>query len=199
MKNFIIAACLSLSALPIVGAGETITHHEILCERYGKLTKKNQTCEAVYFHLNETIKEAGLEESLPQIQDAIFFATYKLKGKRLPDSKGTPYIVHPLRVAHHLISVGQVNDPDVLVAAIVRDTGSSEIAKRFGAQVAHYVNDLRRNADLCEGSEQIRLAETYQLLKSHKKQDPSFQQWAQMVCLNASDGPLKESVSNLLK
>lgn len=76
---------------------------------------------------------------------AAHFAAEKHRTQRRKNTAGTPYINHPLEVAHHLATVGGVADEDILVAAILHDTVEDtattreEIATAFGEHVAALV------------------------------------------------------------
>ncbi len=73
----------------------------------------------------------------------------KRKGER-----AEPYINHPLEVANLLVTVGNVNDPEVLAAALLHDTiedcdvTRAEIAERFGERVANIVVELTDDKSL---------------------------------------------------
>lgn len=76
---------------------------------------------------------------------AAHFATEKHATQRRKNAAATPYINHPLEVAHHLAAVGGVDNEDVLIAALLHDTiedtatTREEIAAEFGERVAALV------------------------------------------------------------
>jgi len=76
---------------------------------------------------------------------AAFFAAQKHSAQRRKNAAATPYINHPLEVAHHLAEVGKVNDEDILVAALLHDTiedtetTEQELRELFGEAVARLV------------------------------------------------------------
>jgi len=69
------------------------------------------------------------------------FAAKKHKDQRRKDPEKTPYINHPLGVAAILAEEGGVDDPVVLVAAILHDTVEDthttleEIEDNFGTTI----------------------------------------------------------------
>ncbi len=86
--------------------------------------------------------------------EAAAFAARKHTGQKRKGKAGEPYINHPLEVANLLASVGGVEDPDVLTAALlhdtVEDTGTTrgEIAERFSPAVADIVMEVTDDKSL---------------------------------------------------
>ena len=76
------------------------------------------------------------------------FAASRHREQRRKDARGSPYINHPLRVAHLLAQVGGVADAQVLAAALLHDTvedtatSLDEIAQCFGARVRDLVAEV---------------------------------------------------------
>lgn len=85
--------------------------------------------------------------------EAASFAADRHRHQRRKDAAATPYINHPLTVAHILCEAG-VDDGDVLVAALLHDTvedtetSPAEIASRFGEQVAALVAEVTDDKSL---------------------------------------------------
>ncbi len=85
---------------------------------------------------------------LKTLLKATSFAAKKHTGQTRKGKDDAPYINHPLEVANLLINVGNVEDYDVLIAAIlhdtVEDTGTTpeEIAELFGQPVAEIVAEV---------------------------------------------------------
>jgi guanosine-3',5'-bis(diphosphate) 3'-pyrophosphohydrolase len=86
--------------------------------------------------------------------DALAFASRKHRDQRRKDAEGSPYINHPIAVAHVLATEGGVTDAQVLVAAILHDTVEDtkttfdELEARFGARVAGLVRELSDDKSL---------------------------------------------------
>jgi len=80
--------------------------------------------------------------------DAIAFAAEKHRNQRRKDAEASPYINHPLQVAHVLSSEGGVSDLKTLIAAVLHDTVEDtettfeELVERFGNKVACVVKEL---------------------------------------------------------
>jgi guanosine-3',5'-bis(diphosphate) 3'-pyrophosphohydrolase len=78
-----------------------------------------------------------------RVADALMYAIEKHANQRRRDGK--PYIAHPIRVAECLRRFGGVDDPDVIIAAllhdIIEDTDCEydDLDKRFGRRVADLV------------------------------------------------------------
>lgn len=105
----------------------------------------------------ERRQHAGVAESmnnLSRILTAASFAAQKHKDQRRKGSDSEPYINHPIEVANLLVNVGKVDDPDLIVAALLHDTvedcdvSFEEIGERFGAVVAGYVRELTDDKSL---------------------------------------------------
>lgn len=79
---------------------------------------------------------------------AIMFAAERHRNQRRKDAEATPYVNHPIALAHLLATVAAVDDVDVLRAAILHDTvedtetTEAELRERFGAAVAGMVMEL---------------------------------------------------------
>lgn len=80
-----------------------------------------------------------------RLLQATNFAAVKHSQQRRKNPAASPYINHPVEVAFHLSSVGNVTDEDVLIAALLHDTiedtdtTRDEIASSFGSTVAALV------------------------------------------------------------
>ena len=89
------------------------------------------------------------------LEAATFAAQKHTKQKRKDDVQ--PYINHPIEVADLLVNVGQVEDTDMIVAALLHDTVEDcgvtfeEIAEKFGDPVAGYVRELTDDKSLPKG------------------------------------------------
>lgn len=89
----------------------------------------------------------------PHFRRAVRFAVRKHKGQLRGDGK-TPYIAHPLKVAHILRQHANVNDPHVLAAAVLHDTledtdtSYDELRSLFGAEVADVVLEVTNDNTL---------------------------------------------------
>ncbi len=93
-------------------------------------------------------------DSFAKILAAANFAAKKHKDQKRKGSDGEPYINHPIEVASLLTNVGQVDDTDMIVAALLHDTVEDcdvtfeEIAEKFGTAVADYVRELTDDKSL---------------------------------------------------
>lgn len=86
--------------------------------------------------------------NLALILHAADFAATRHRAQRRKDARGSPYINHPLRVAHLLATVGRVHDAEVIAAALLHDTvedtatSLQEIEHAFGARVRALVAEV---------------------------------------------------------
>ena len=78
--------------------------------------------------------------------EAVLFAMEKHRNQQR--TGGEPYIVHPLRVAESLRTIGGVTDHDVILAALLHDLIEDTdcewdtLARRFGERIANLVAEL---------------------------------------------------------
>jgi guanosine-3',5'-bis(diphosphate) 3'-pyrophosphohydrolase len=83
-----------------------------------------------------------------RLLDALHFSALKHRHQRRKDRDASPYINHPIEVAHLLASVGGVTDVVVLVAAVLHDTiedtrtTCEELEHRFGREVRSLVEEM---------------------------------------------------------
>ena len=82
---------------------------------------------------------------MKRLLEAANFAAQKHSKQRRKNVDASPYINHPIEVAMHLSRVGNIDDEDVLAAALLHDTvedtqtTKEEIVAEFGERVAHLV------------------------------------------------------------
>jgi guanosine-3',5'-bis(diphosphate) 3'-pyrophosphohydrolase len=84
---------------------------------------------------------------LGELIQTAYFASYKHRKQKRKDADGTPYINHPIGVAHLLVEAG-VTDLEVLQAALLHDTVEDtattfeELEGKFGVSVARIVREV---------------------------------------------------------
>jgi guanosine-3',5'-bis(diphosphate) 3'-pyrophosphohydrolase len=88
------------------------------------------------------------------LMEAIAFAADKHRHQRRKDKEASPYINHPIALAHLLVATAGVEDPVVLQAAILHDTiedtqtSYAELLDRFGKEVADVVAEVTDDKSL---------------------------------------------------
>jgi guanosine-3',5'-bis(diphosphate) 3'-pyrophosphohydrolase len=86
--------------------------------------------------------------------DAIAFAAHKHRNQRRKNVEASPYINHPIALAHVLAIEAGVHDDAVLVAAILHDTledtetSFEELRERFGLPIAETVAEVTDDKSL---------------------------------------------------
>lgn len=91
---------------------------------------------------------------LSQVTAAIHFAAQKHRQQRRKGLEQTPYINHPIELMKILALDAEVQDPVVLMAALLHDTvedtdaSLEEIRQHFGADVAAVVEQLTDDKSL---------------------------------------------------
>ena len=103
------------------------------------------------------------------ILKAAHFAAKKHRDQRRKDEDVSPYINHPIYVAKIISEIGNVEDPEVLAAALLHDTiedtetTPEEIIENFGERVCSLVQEVTDDKTL---NKQVRK----QLQKEHAKE-----------------------------
>jgi guanosine-3',5'-bis(diphosphate) 3'-pyrophosphohydrolase len=89
--------------------------------------------------------------------ETLHFAAAKHRDQRRKDAAASPYINHPIRVAHLLASVGGVTDLVTLQAALLHDTVEDtattpeELEQHFGREVQQVVAEVTDDKSLPKG------------------------------------------------
>ena len=92
--------------------------------------------------------------NLNDLLKAASFAARKHTGQTRKGDDAQPYINHPLEVANLLSNVGNVDDFDVLIAAVLHDTiedtetSAEDIIELFGERVCGYVLEVTDDKSL---------------------------------------------------
>ena len=101
-------------------------------------------------------------EELALIFRALAFAAHKHRDQRRKDPQASPYINHPIALAHVLCNEGGVHDVETLCAAILHDTiedtetTAAELSREFGAAICRIVLEVSDDKQL-PGEERKRL------------------------------------------
>jgi GTP diphosphokinase / guanosine-3',5'-bis(diphosphate) 3'-diphosphatase len=91
---------------------------------------------------------------LSKLLQAASFAAKKHRYQKRKGDDAEPYVNHPLEVANLLANVGQIDDYDILIAAVLHDTVEDtettreELTELFGAQVCGYVLEVTDDKSL---------------------------------------------------
>ena len=94
------------------------------------------------------------DDPLPRVLQAAAFAAERHRDQRRKGKDASPYINHPLALAHLLARDGGERDATLLMAALlhdtVEDTGTTfaEIERLFGADVASIVREVTDDKSL---------------------------------------------------
>lgn len=89
-----------------------------------------------------------------EIIATIFFAAEKHKKQRRKDTEETAYINHPVKLAHLLITIGGIEDLDIIKAAILHDTiedtetTEEELREMFGDKITSIVAEVTDDKSL---------------------------------------------------
>ncbi len=95
-----------------------------------------------------------MRNDLPKLLQAISFAARKHAAQKRKGADEQPYVNHVLEVANLLANVGNIEDYDVLIAAVLHDTiedtetTKEEITKLFGVAVCGYVLEVTDDKSL---------------------------------------------------
>ena len=92
--------------------------------------------------------------NLPTLLQAASFSAKKHRYQKRKGNDAEPYINHPLEVANLLATVGNVEDYEILMAAILHDTvedtetTAEELTELFGAKVCSMVLEVTDDKSL---------------------------------------------------
>jgi guanosine-3',5'-bis(diphosphate) 3'-pyrophosphohydrolase len=118
---------------------------------FGNFLKLNQRKRTI--RLFKLVKKRdNMDNNL--ILKAAHFAAQKHRDQRRKDREASPYINHPLRVAVLLSDIGQVQDEEILAAALLHDTiedtdtKAEDIEKLFGARILNLVQAVSDDKSL---------------------------------------------------
>ena len=88
------------------------------------------------------------------ILKAAHFAAQKHRDQRRKDEEISPYINHPISVARAISEIGDIEDPEVLAAALLHDTledtetTPEELIDNFGERVCRLVQEVTDDKSL---------------------------------------------------
>jgi GTP diphosphokinase / guanosine-3',5'-bis(diphosphate) 3'-diphosphatase len=88
------------------------------------------------------------EDGMTLVLRAAAFAARKHRDQRRKDPQASPYINHPIALAELLSTVGGVEDPKILAAALLHDTvedtqtTTRELEREFGREIASIVAEV---------------------------------------------------------
>ena len=88
------------------------------------------------------------------ILKATHFAAQKHRDQRRKDEEISPYINHPISVARAISEIGDIEDPEVLAAALLHDTledtetTPEELIDNFGERVCRLVQEVTDDKSL---------------------------------------------------
>ena len=92
--------------------------------------------------------------NLKKLLDAAAFAAKKHTGQKRKGKDEEPYINHPIEVANLLVTIGGVDDVDVLAAGLLHDTiedtatTRDDLESKFGPRTADIVVELTDDKSL---------------------------------------------------
>jgi guanosine-3',5'-bis(diphosphate) 3'-pyrophosphohydrolase len=125
-----------------------------------------------------------MDDSLGQILKATRFAAERHNDQRRKDSRSSPYINHPIRVAEILWTIGDVRDMTLLVASLLHDTiedtatSPDEIRMEFGEDVLALVLEVTDDKSLPQHVRKQRQIET----APHKTHNAKLLKLADKIC-----------------
>ena len=105
--------------------------------------------------------------------EALHFSADKHRNQRRKDRSASPYINHPIEVAHVLASVGGITDITTLIAALLHDTiedtatNGDELEQKFGREVRLVVEEMTDDKRLGQ-AERKRLQVEHAKSASHR-------------------------------
>ncbi len=125
-----------------------------------KITHDNKSVLEEYNAFGNTLLQAYvagegfIDIDLRKILDGIFYAAEAHHGQSRKNASKTPYIIHPIAVAHLLANIGKARDPDILIAALLHDAIEDtnvtlgQVERSFGKRVAGFVAEVTDDPEL---------------------------------------------------
>jgi GTP diphosphokinase / guanosine-3',5'-bis(diphosphate) 3'-diphosphatase len=113
---------------------------------------------------------------LSKLLQAASFAAKKHRYQKRKGDDAEPYVNHPLEVANLLANVGQIDDYDILIAAVLHDTVEDtettreELTELFGEKVCGYVLEVTDDKSLPKAERKQRQVEHAPHLSTGAKQ-----------------------------
>lgn len=98
--------------------------------------------------MTDPVPATASQSDLALVIAAAAFAAERHRHQRRKDAEASPYINHPLTLAAILVGEGQVEDAEVIAAALLHDTvedtetSLEELEARFGPRVAGIVAEV---------------------------------------------------------
>lgn len=92
--------------------------------------------------------------AIPRLLQALDFAAERHSAQRRKGPDAAPYVNHLIEVATLVANVGQIEDVEVLIAAVLHDvledtpTTADEVSERFGPRVCSFVQALSDDKSL---------------------------------------------------
>jgi GTP diphosphokinase / guanosine-3',5'-bis(diphosphate) 3'-diphosphatase len=114
--------------------------------------------------------------NLKLLTRAISFSAKKHRNQKRKGSDQEPYINHPLEVMNLLVNVGNVEDENILIAALLHDTiedtdtSGEDITNLFGAEVCGMVLEVTDDKSLPKAERKIKQIEHAPHLSNGAKQ-----------------------------
>lgn len=135
--------------------------------------ERDERVDRAFERLERSLRLSDLsEEDVERVLDAADFAAEKHEGQSRKDAQKTPYILHPIGVAHYVLDVAGVSTPEILMGALLHDTVEdtnttfAEIQEVFGPDVEGYVREVTDDKTLSR-AEQMR----NQIERAHEKSE----------------------------
>lgn len=119
----------------------------------------NSEVSLAYSKFVESFNEASASgkftaQDMMNLFHALQFTADKHRWQTRKNKAQSPYIIHPMGVARHILAVGNVTDVNILIAALLHDTVEDtdttfeEIEQRFGPVVAGYIREVTDDKSL---------------------------------------------------
>lgn len=133
---------------------DVVQHMEKVAEDLDLYTGRNEEAYGEFSKLAPLLIQELQQGDLHEVLNAVSFAAQKHRGQVRKNIEKTPYISHPLRVSHILLSEGEVFHKDILVASLLHDcvedteTTFEEIQESFGVHVRFLVEQVTDDKSL---------------------------------------------------
>ncbi len=113
---------------------------------------------------------------MDKLLSALAFAAHKHSNQRRKNSRQSPFINHPIAVAHALAHIGKIEDTIILQAAVLHDVledtdaSPADLVERFGYEVCTLVKEVTDDKTLPSHERRERQIERAQAASPGAKQ-----------------------------
>ena len=167
-----------------------------VCSSLNKVQRSTQiTLETAPSTYDNGIMATTNGPPVEKLMSAMAYAALKHTNQRRRDSRKSPYINHPIAVAHMLTHVGKVEDITILQAAVLHDlledtdATPADLVERFGHEVCTLVKEVSDDKSLPKNERKAKQIERARSASSAAKMIHIADKICNILDINLVDPP----------